>query len=831
MTGRQLVTSPESQESSPSTSVNTGMKLLSYLKREKLKVPQKKARQEEEEEDDTEEEEEVEQYLVEMRALEVEEIVKNEKEDEDEDLEKIPHTQQKCTLVTFFKLIESHRDKIPSEAWQLISQTCFGEMINAFRTMRIGADQVGRFELDIEILLRHYCKETKKFLFGEKEMEITEEDVHLLFRLTKEGENDEEKISRRKKSSQQSTIFGKTKGSIFRKMIHDKLTEEINKIKNKEAEPRKIASLIIMYLLATFFFSTSGSQIEWQLVLTCEDLEAINKINWSRKVIEAFHEGVKKHDKGKPKGLNGCVVLPLYCFLERTQIKERIQKKKADIPRFVRWSTNGIIYGSHYLKRPKKLEELVAQGPWKDEEESTSGSEEYGTPDEHGTPSFEEWVPLSSQQEVEENRRVGDNFKTLLTDLEEEIPEDLNEKLKEIGKANEELQSRVNDYVHKLQLADDKIKQLEMEKRAQDSLIKALKRKLKKAKSSANGPPEQKRQFGGEEYGCQGDEQTEGNENQNRSLIVKFKVGTAQTTQSADDQPEALAVIHDEQPLNHVSPVIDYEDLPLTDDDIFNLDKIVESQAASIRQSATEKDNVISATVQSQVSLIKQTATTEDKKMNTYSKKRKAMEPMSIEKNVKLNPRNAKKTKDPDWEYGTPKDIQSMQVYMRLLKERTEAAKLPVGFMNMEIVKDVIEHETMLELHKQSGGATGDFKSGYEQSMEQNFYNPLWTLFGKQMVFIPLHHGSSLHYTLLLIDNINKCFYHMNSLLPKPYKEKDNYHFKNAKAVVKHIKEFIKRIHYTTVFTLSQDLDQNEYREDYAIDYAPEDSQGRKKAT
>ncbi|KAL6138538.1 hypothetical protein ACLB2K_063819 [Fragaria x ananassa] len=901
MTGRQLVTSPESQESSPSTSVNTCMKLLSYLKREKLKVPQKKARQEEEEEDDTEEEEEVEQYLVEMRALEVEEIEKNEKEDEDEDLEKIPHTQQKCTLVTFFKLIESHRDKIPSEAWQLISQTCFGEMINAFRTMRIGADQVGRFELDIEILLRHCCKETKKFLFGEKEMEITEEDVHLLFGLTKEGENDEEKISRRKKSSQQSTIFGKTKGSIFRKMIHDKLTEELNKIKNKEAEPRKIASLIIMYLLATFFFSTSGSQIEWQLVLTCEDLEAINKINWSRKVIEAFHEGVKKHDKGKPKGLNGCVVLPLYCFLERTQIKERIQKKKADIPRFVRWSTNGIIYGSHYLKRPKKLEELVAQGPWKDEEESTSGSEEYGTPDEHGTPSFEEWVPLSSQQEVEENRRVGDNFKTLLTDLEEEIPEDLNEKLKEISKANEELQSRVNDYVHKLQLADDKIKQLEMEKRAQDSLIKALKRKLKKAKSSANGPPEQKRQFGGEEYGCQGDEQTEGNENQNRSLIVKFKVGTAQTTQSADDQPEALAVIHDEQPLNHVSPVIDYEDLPLTDDDIFNLDKIVESQAASIRQSATEKDNVISATVQSQVSSIKQTATTEDKKMNTYSKKRKAMEPMSIEKNVKLNPRNAKKTKDPDWEYGTPKDIQvhkkiiiknlkcdnstwdslgddlkmhykqwfearpnknedeaywtcpegwhclsksdlqriieqsdilssSMQVYMRLLKERTEAAKLPVGFMNMEIVKDVIEHETMLELHKQSGGATGDFKSGYEQSMEQNFYNPLWTLFGKQMVFIPLHHGSSLHYTLLLIDNINKCFYHMNSLLPKPYKEKDNYHFKNAKAVVKHIKEFIKRIHYTTVFTLSQDLDQNEYREDYAIDYAPEDSQGRKKS-
>ncbi|KAL6218536.1 hypothetical protein ACLB2K_011746 [Fragaria x ananassa] len=269
--------------------------------------------------------------------------------------------------------------------------------------------------------------------------------------------------------------------------------------------------------------------------------------------------------------------------------------------------------------------------------------------------------------------------------------------------------------------------------------------------------------------------------------------------------------------------------------------------------------------------------------MNTYSKKRKAMEPMSIEKNVKLNPRNAKKTKDPDWEYGTPKDIQvhkkiiiknlkcdnstwdslgddlkmhykqwfearpnkkedeaywtcpegwhclsksdlkkiiehsdilssSLQVYMRLLKERAEAAKLPVGFMNMEIVKDVIEHETMLELHKLSGGTTGDFKSGYELGMEENFYNPLWTLFGKQMVFIPLHHGSSLHYTLLLIDNINKRFYHMNSSLPTPYKEKDNFHFKNAKAVVKHIKEFIKRIHYTTVFSLSQDLDQNEYR-------------------
>ena len=47
-------------------------------------------------------------------------------------------------------------------------------------------------------------------MFGEKEMEIKEEDVHLLFGLTKEGENEEEKISRRKKSSQQSTIFDKT---------------------------------------------------------------------------------------------------------------------------------------------------------------------------------------------------------------------------------------------------------------------------------------------------------------------------------------------------------------------------------------------------------------------------------------------------------------------------------------------------------------------------------------------------------------------------------------------------------------------------------------------
>ncbi|KAL6144716.1 hypothetical protein ACLB2K_055407 [Fragaria x ananassa] len=373
-----------------------------------------------------------------------------------------------------------------------------------------------------------------------------------------------------------------------------------------------------------------------------------------------------------------------------------------------------------------------------------------------------------------------------------------------------------------------------MEKRAQDSLNKALKRKLKKAKSSANGPPEQKKQFGREEYGCKGDEQTKGNENQNRSLIVKFKVGTAQTTQSADDQPEALAVIHDEQPLNHVSPVIDYEDLSLTDDDICNLDKIVESQAASIRQSATEKDNVIPATVQSQVSSTKQTTTTEDKEMNTYSKKRKAMEPMSREKKIE-----AYWTCPEGWHCLSKSDLKriiehsdilssSLQVYMRLLKERAEAAKLLVGFMNMEIVKDVIEHETMLELHKLSGGTTGDFKSGYELGMEENFYKPLWTLFGKHMVFIPLHHGSSLHYTLLLIDNINKRFYHMNSSLPTPYKEKDNFHFKNAKAVVKHIKEFIKRIHYTTVFSLSQDLDQNEYREDYAIDYAPEDSQGRK---
>ncbi|KAL6228372.1 hypothetical protein ACLB2K_002322 [Fragaria x ananassa] len=101
--------------------------------------------------------------------------------------------------------------------------------------------------------------------------------------------------------------------------------------------------------------------------------------------------------------------------------------------------------------------------------------------------------------------------------------------------------------------------------------------------------------------------------------------------------------------------------------------------------------------------------------------------------------------------------------------------------------------------------------------MELSIINPLWSIFSKDLVFIPVHHEVSHHYTLVLIDNEARCFYHLNSMLPprKDYSADTNNHFQNAMAVVKHIMVFIKRVYDSIKYPLSQGLDLEEWRENY----------------
>ena len=82
-----------------------------------------------------------------------------------------------------------------------------------------------------------------------------------------------------------------SKDNIKRPQLEIELSAELNKPeKNQDAE--KIASLILMYLLAVFFFSRSGTHLDWELIIICENLEEINKYNWSKMVLDFLKDDI-----------------------------------------------------------------------------------------------------------------------------------------------------------------------------------------------------------------------------------------------------------------------------------------------------------------------------------------------------------------------------------------------------------------------------------------------------------------------------------------------------------------------------------------------------------
>ncbi|KAL6199377.1 hypothetical protein ACLB2K_029161 [Fragaria x ananassa] len=131
---------------------------------------------------------------------------------------------------------------------------------------------------------------------------------------------------------------------------------------------------------------------------------------------------------------------------------------------------------------------------------------------------------------------------------------------------------------------------------------------------------------------------------------------------------------------------------------------------------------------------------------------------------------------------------------MQMLKEKMEKKKVSVGFLDIEAVHMAVVHEQKLKEFLARGGKQGEFKCN-ELDVEISIINPLWSIFSKDLVFVPALHEFSHHYTLVVINNKDQCFYHMNSMLPprKDYSTDIKMHYKNAMAVVKHIMVFVER--------------------------------------
>ena len=170
-------------------------------------------------------------------------------------VKKVETQQQRCALLSFLLLLNDYKGRVPKKSWKLLQKTCFWDMIEAFRDGKIDHLQIRKQESDLELILKHYRPTEKEFVFGQRRMRIEKEGVHRLFHITKDGMDLEEAISE-VKGNDSSIFIGKKNVQIKRTDIDQELGNELEILK---PNPEKVASLILMYLFAVFFFSTTGT--------------------------------------------------------------------------------------------------------------------------------------------------------------------------------------------------------------------------------------------------------------------------------------------------------------------------------------------------------------------------------------------------------------------------------------------------------------------------------------------------------------------------------------------------------------------------------------------
>ncbi|KAL6220809.1 hypothetical protein ACLB2K_008563 [Fragaria x ananassa] len=215
--------------------------------------------------------------------------------------------------------------------WDLLAQITFCGTIDVFKNEKLTESQVKKHELDFELIMRHYNKEKNKF-FGEIEAEITVNDMYSLFHISTEGEVVDLKNKPPRNKWPDSKYFEKgwiSKDNIKRPQLEIELSVELNKPKkNQDAE--KIASLDDIY----------------------------------------------KYKKDKAQVYSGCILLIVYWFLEKTRVRNRIIGNETGTPRFVRWNIKEIFDRKDVHKKPTFLEDLIREGPWKEEIDDNEMEEE-----------------------------------------------------------------------------------------------------------------------------------------------------------------------------------------------------------------------------------------------------------------------------------------------------------------------------------------------------------------------------------------------------------------------------------------------------------------------
>ncbi|XP_038713922.1 uncharacterized protein LOC120007633 [Tripterygium wilfordii] len=228
------------------------------------------------------------------------------------------------TLMKSLNLREQHE--------LLLQKTPFWHLLSQFLGGKQPEVKIRKSHNVIVDLIRTYDERENGFMLAGKKVELSENDITLIFGVM----SGDKEISTVRKIQSKVSLFVSRRFRDVKTLRSPNIKSALQEVIESEDvdDVEDVARLLMLYVCQALFFSTTTDALPWTFVYYIEDLEEVKNYNWSRAIKNNLMDSIKNFVI-TPVKVTGCVTVLSYWFCEHTNVFSPVDYAK--FPRFLKW--------------------------------------------------------------------------------------------------------------------------------------------------------------------------------------------------------------------------------------------------------------------------------------------------------------------------------------------------------------------------------------------------------------------------------------------------------------------------------------------------------------
>lgn len=225
----------------------------------------------------------------------------------------------RCSLKHIVQLVEQIKPKLRDQHLEAIRRTPFKIFFNSIYDghIKIESEKKKRNPSSLFDIVTKYSPEDEGFKLGKKKIHLLDSDVALIFGFPVYGKEIEMGTGTKfegLRSEFKKRMFQREKKNdkLDRKLVEQKISLLLGMTEDQEYTEiyNDFARLMIIYMMATFFYANSNSSVPWSFLEQIEDFDGISEISFAKSIL-AWIVSALESKYQTPDKVSGCLLFVL----------------------------------------------------------------------------------------------------------------------------------------------------------------------------------------------------------------------------------------------------------------------------------------------------------------------------------------------------------------------------------------------------------------------------------------------------------------------------------------------------------------------------------------